>query len=90
MSRVPSDPPFPRLAAYRRQRITDGARMLPVLGLVLFLLPLLWSVAEPGASTARTGLYIFGIWAGLIVVARGLAHLLMAGHPVRPDGHHPQ
>ena len=50
--------------------------MLPVLGLVLFLLPLLWAGGE-GGTTARSGLYLFGVWACLIAIAailsRGLA-----------------
>lgn len=57
--------------SYRRRRRTDGLRLLPVLGLWLFMVPLLW----PGASARLTGLgvpmssalvYIFAVWLALI------------------------
>ncbi len=56
----------------------DAARVLPFLGLFLFLLPLLWEdAAGAGQATAFEGLYLFAVWAGLIlgaaVLARGLA-----------------
>lgn len=60
---------------YRRRRIMDAARFLPVLGVALFAVPLLW--AKPGDS-AQAGdpvpmstalFYVFGVWAGLILLA---------------------
>ncbi len=60
---------------YRRRRIMDAARLLPILGLALFALPLLWPTSE---DTAEMGdpvpmsaavLYIFGVWAFLIGLA---------------------
>ncbi|MCE8007865.1 hypothetical protein [Aestuariivita sp.] len=60
---------------YRRRRIMDAARLLPILGVALFAIPLLWP--KPG-DPATAGdpvpmsvavLYIFGVWAGLIVLA---------------------
>ncbi len=47
---------------YRRRRIIDATRLLPVLGVVLFLIPLLWQ-GEGGARTTDVMIYIFGIWA---------------------------
>lgn len=62
-------PPRPLFVArhgYRRRRIIDAARVLPLLGAFLLFLPLLW-VGEGGT---RIGVvYLFAIWAGLIVAA---------------------
>ncbi len=58
---------------YRRRRLMDAARLLPVLGVLLFLVPVLWAPqTTPEADTARGGLYVFVVWAGLI----GAAYLL--------------
>ncbi len=59
----------------------DAARLLPVLGALLFLLPMLWSPLpgkEPGRSTASDGLYLFAAWAVLIVVAAVLGPRLVS------------
>ncbi len=66
--------------AYRRRRLADAARMLPVLGLVLFLVPVLWPAAETGGpGTGRGGLYLFAAWAGLILAAALIARPLSRG-----------
>lgn len=59
---------------YRRRRLTDAARMLPLLGAALFLIPLLWPVpdadaGQAGVSTSRAIIYIFLVWALLIAVS---------------------
>jgi hypothetical protein len=68
-------PLFLGQVTYRARRMGDAARLLPVLGVILFLLPLLIRPKDP--STAF--LYIFGIWALLIIVmmlmSRGLAEI---------------
>lgn len=64
--------------AWRRDRIRDGARLLPVLGLALLLLPdliLSGSDAARGATRAW-GVYLFVAWAALIVLAVWIARLL--------------
>lgn len=67
-------PLFLARRSYRRRRMMDGARMLPLLGAVLFLLPALWSPAEsPAPDTGRGGIYLFVVWAGLVAAALGLA-----------------
>lgn len=67
-------PLFLARRSYRRRRLMDGARMLPVLGLILFLMPVLWSPAQtPEPDTGRSGIYLFAVWAGLIVLALALA-----------------
>lgn len=55
--------------SYRQRRLRDAARMMPLLGLVLWLLPL----AATSPSTGATGVYIFGIWIVLILLAAMLA-----------------
>lgn len=60
---------------YRRRRLSDAARVLPVIGAGLLLVPVLWpGVRETteGVEPVRTSqaiLYIFGSWALLIVAA---------------------
>ncbi|WP_375263787.1 hypothetical protein [Palleronia sp.] len=82
---APRDPPFLERRSYRRRRLSDAARLLPILGTILFMLPLLWA-AGPGGTTARSGLYLFGSWFVLILVAAGLARpLTRAAEAARDD-----
>jgi hypothetical protein len=64
---------------YRRRRLMDAARMLPVLGAFLLLLPTLWRPGTSGHSTAIDGIYLFAVWAALILVARLFAPGLASG-----------
>jgi len=77
--RRPRAPLFLARAVYRKRRLRDAARLLPLLGFFLLLLPLLWKAA-PGRGAGQTVVYIFGVWAGLI----GLAAYLAPGL-ARPD-----
>lgn len=83
----PGLPLFLQRRPYRRRRKIDAARLLPVFGAFLLLLPMLWAPAgDEGRGTVNDGLYLFLVWAGLIAVARLLAPSLTAdGHP-DPDG----
>ncbi len=68
--RRPRPPLFLERQTYRRRRLADAARLLPVLGAILFLLPVLWGPQEtPDADTAAGGVYVFAVWGGLIVAA---------------------
>lgn len=69
MSRAPKTPVFLQRAGYRQRRLRDAARMMPFVGLVLWLLPLSWSVGptSDGGVGANGLIYIFGIWLLLIV-----------------------
>jgi len=51
--------------SYRRRRLADAAKVLPVLGAILLCLPILWASE---ARTAQGLIYIFGVWALLILV----------------------
>ncbi|MXQ06764.1 hypothetical protein GQ651_02780 [Alphaproteobacteria bacterium GH1-50] len=80
MSRPP-EPLFLARQSYRRRRLGDAARVLPILGAVLLLLPILW------ADTARTSgglVYIFATWAILIVIVAVVSSRL--GHDRRGAG----
>jgi hypothetical protein len=79
MARRPKPPVFLGRDSYRQRRVRDAARMLPVLGVVLFLLPLLWERGEDGARNAQALIYIFGVWTLLAVLAFWLSRHL------RPD-----
>ncbi|MER5170414.1 MULTISPECIES: hypothetical protein [Thioclava] len=71
-------PLFLARRSYRLRRVMDALRLLPLLGLVLFVLPGFF-VLRP-AHVAVLGLYLFAVWAGLIVVtailSRRLEHVL--------------
>ncbi len=72
-----SDPNLPLFLArksYRDRRIADGARILPLAGLIFFMMPLLWTGRESeGGSTGYAGLYLFAVWFVLIAAAFILA-----------------
>lgn len=67
---------FLQRRSYRHRRIADAARLLPIAGLILLLLPLLrlgQGGAEGVARTSQVGLYIFAVWILLMAVAFGLS-----------------
>ena len=78
MPRLPRKAVFLERASYRQRRLRDVARMLPLLGTVLWLLPLAWRDSDTGTST--TLIYIFGVWFLLIVLSA------LVSHALRPDG----
>ncbi|WP_027259250.1 hypothetical protein [Leisingera aquimarina] len=57
---------------YRRRRLMDIARLLPVLGALLLALPLLWPEASThpatrdGVTMSSAIIYVFAVWTGLI------------------------
>lgn len=58
---------------YRRRRLIDAARLLPVFGMLIFAFPVLWA---RDSGTASGVLYLFGAWLVLIVFAFVLARRL--------------
>lgn len=77
-------PVFLARRSYRLRRIRDAARLLPVAGAFLFLLPILWGPSDGARRvTATDGIYIFLVWFGLIVAAALLSR------PLREDGDSP-
>jgi hypothetical protein len=74
MAQAPRNAPlFLRPASYRHRRRRDAARLLPVVGAFLVLLPILWAPQNTfQRDTAPDGIYLFVVWAVLI----GLAMLI--------------
>jgi len=69
----PPEPVFLERQSYRRRRWSDAARLMPVVGLILLILPLLWA---DQATTSGGILYIFCVWALLIAGTRIIARRL--------------
>ena len=74
-------PLFLERGTYRRRRLMDAARLLPVAGMALVCLPLMWSrpTEAGGAATAGTAIYLFLIWILLILAAAAIARGLGRG-----------
>lgn len=75
----PKAPLFLARAPYRRRRLRDAARLLPVLGAFLLLLPLLWT--PDARMDLRSGdvVYFFSVWLVLIGLAAAFAPGLRGG-----------
>jgi hypothetical protein len=72
-------PLFVERQTYRRRRMMDAARFLPIVGCFLWLIPLLWSQsAEESVSASNANTYVFAIWVLLILSA------LFIAIPLRP------
>jgi hypothetical protein len=82
--------------SYRMRRMMDAVRMLPVLGLCLWLVPMMWPVADSasgdGVATSTALRYIFGIWLFLSLAAwllwrrtRDVANIDAPVGPLSPD-----
>jgi hypothetical protein len=72
---APREPMFLGRETYRRRRVIDALRLLPVIGGFLFLVPLLGAGAGD-RSTAWGGVFLFAAWLGLIVASAVLVRLL--------------
>ncbi len=72
-------PLFLARAHYRRRRLRDAARLLPILGLILLLLPLLWTHGDRTSLSSGDVIYFFLVWVALIAVAAGFAPGLSKG-----------
>jgi len=66
--RSPGEPLFLQRQSYRRRRLTDAIRLVPVLGALLFLIPVL-NMSDGSGSTLAGGIYLFLSWLGLIVLS---------------------
>lgn len=81
----PRAPVFLARETYRRRRLIDGLRLLPVVGLLMFLSPLVGGAGYL-RETALSGVFIFAGWFVLIVATWVLGRLLArapgAGDPL--------
>ena len=80
----PRPPTFLERRNYRRRRAGDAARLLPVLGLFVFILPLFWGDGRDRPLTSEVGLYLFAAWGVLVLIAAWLSRRLMRGRDT-PD-----
>lgn len=85
-------PLFLERASFRRRRLGDAARVLPVLAAALLLVPVWWMPER--LSFAAGAIWMFGVWAGLIVaigvlnraLRRAEGATLSAGDDAPPPG----
>jgi len=68
-------PVFVERKTYRRRRMADAARLLPILGALLFCMPLLWSVGDLPRTTL-TMFYLFLVWLMLSIVSAVISRQL--------------
>ncbi|MFV0385774.1 hypothetical protein [Paracoccus sp. (in: a-proteobacteria)] len=89
-------PLFLERASFRRRRLGDAARVLPVCAVLAMMLPVWWMPRQ--FSFGLGTLWLFGMWALLILAVhllhraliRAEARTLNAGSPVTgPDGNRP-
>lgn len=67
---TPRSTVFLERQTYRRRRLIDWIRILPIIGLILFLVPLLWPVdGSKATSSADALVYIFLVWFVLVIAA---------------------
>lgn len=67
-------PVFLERRGYRRRRLMDAVRLLPFLGLGLWMVPLMWRLPGAASEAEATSIgdaliYIFGVWGMLVLVA---------------------
>ena len=86
MARRPTRPVFLGQARYRQRRLRDAARLLPVLGVVLWMIPLLWP-RGPGDGTLNSAalIYMFAVWIALIVTALLMSRWLVRDEDLAED-----
>ena len=78
-------PVFLARARYRQRRLRDALRLLPIVGGVLWLVPLLWPRGAEGPGNATALLYVFAVWVILIVAGAVLAARLDPEADQGPD-----
>ncbi len=80
MSGRPAEPLYLQRRSYRMRRVIDACRLLPFLGGLLWLIPLLWPQGgEAAFPTSRAVLYMFGVWAVLIALGALISSWLPRG-----------
>ncbi len=72
---------------YRRNRLQDAARLVPVLGVFLFFGPvfILTSNTGIGGHTSIWLVYFLSVWFGLIILAAALSSALSRAFPSEGD-----
>ncbi|MEO0358496.1 MAG: hypothetical protein AAF386_09425 [Pseudomonadota bacterium] len=75
--------PEPQKSTPGRRRRVDAAIVLPMIGAVLVFVPVLWprAASGPTVQTSSAAIYLFGVWAAMILGAMVVAYLLRPGPP---------
>lgn len=79
-------PIFLARRAYRHRRLSDAARLLPIFGVVLICIPLLWRDGTEAIATTRVMFYLFGLWTALAALAGVVSRYLRPSES--EDGSH--
>lgn len=81
-ARAHPPPVFLERQSYRRRRLMDAARLLPILGAALFAVPLLWPTGgAEGIRMSAAITYVFGVWAALILISAGFGFAARRAQP---------
>ena len=84
-------PLFLERRGYRMRRMMDAVRFLPLLGVCLWMVPLLWPVGSEAEPTEQISMssalwYIFAVWIAMIVACYALWRRTQTPEPPdRPD-----
>ena len=81
----PRPPLFLARAPYRRRRLEDVARILPLVGVLAFILPVLWSGRGGMRSLSADVAWYFLIWLALVGGAAVLSRALTTAHASDQD-----
>ncbi|MEJ6402566.1 hypothetical protein [Yoonia sp. 2307UL14-13] len=76
MKKQPQPGVFLERSSYRQRRLRDAGLLVPVLGIILWLVPLLWDKGDPQNGKSMAMLYIFGVWVLLILLTALIARLI--------------
>lgn len=79
--RPPAQPLFLARKSYRRRRMIDALRLVPVVGALLFMVPVLGATGHAGASF-RGAIYLFSSWALLILLTAVLSRRVTRGESI--------
>jgi hypothetical protein len=67
-------PLFLERQSYRGRRLLDFLRILPVIGVFLWSVPLLWpSGPDSSVRTSEAIFYIFGVWFFMVLVCAAVS-----------------
>lgn len=69
---------------YKMRRIVDAMRILPFVGVFLWVIPLFWTDETKTHLTSTTMLYIFGVWMSLVLVNFVLSYFLGRSNTADP------
>lgn len=76
--KAPRASEFLEQSVYKRRRLVDAVKLLPILGACLFLLPALILGGGTGSTAARL-VYFFFTWVALIMICATLVRALSRG-----------